>query len=117
MSQQLQTVDSDVPLTIHARSGRTYYADFTALLPTGVTITEAEVDADSADLTVGDALPNSDVFTNRRNQTVAVGKGVTFTMSGGVTGSTYTVTVGVTLSDGGTDAMDITVNVAGREAA
>ncbi len=68
----------------------TLYGLDTSELLTGTPVV-AEVE--TTDLTLGNKSVNTSTFLNRRGKTVAVGKGVQFTVSGGVAGTDYEITI------------------------
>jgi hypothetical protein len=102
----LQTVMAENALTVHPSDDETYGVDFSNRLPSGVTVSSATLTQTLADgttttdLTLGAASPNAATFVNHRGQTVAIGEGVQFSMTGGTAGNDYHVTVEATCSDG-----------------
>ena len=91
----------------HPLATRTLGADFTERLESGVTIASATLTqendtAGATELTLGSPVVNTSTFTNnQRATTVAIGKGVQFTVTGGDYGVTYLITVSATLTPGG----------------
>lgn len=51
------------------------------------------VTCSSSDITIDNETVNLSTFTNRRGKTVAVGKGIQFTVAGGVAGTNYVIIV------------------------
>lgn len=102
---EADTVHATAPVEAHPVDDEQYGADFTRRLPSGVTITSATLTQKltdgtaTTDLTLGAAAPNAATFTGRRGQTVAIGKGVLFTASGGTAWTDYLITVKATCSD------------------
>lgn len=102
----LQTVMAENALTVHPSDEEAYGVDFSNRLPGGVTVDSATLTQTLADgttttdLTLGAATANASTFENHRGQTVAIGEGVQFTMTGGTAGSDYHLTVVAACSDG-----------------
>lgn len=88
----------------HPLDSETYGLDLTDKLPTGVTASSATVSqktaagAASTDLTLGSPSVNTATFPGV-GRTVAIGKGVLFTATGGTAGEDYLLTVAATCSD------------------
>ena len=68
--------------------------DFTLYgLASGETLTGTPTLSASSGITVASPAVNTGTFTNRKKGTVAIGKGVQFTLSGGTAGTDYYVDV------------------------
>lgn len=95
----------------HPNDNQTYSIDFTDTLGSR---TISEVDSISAEsgLSVSAAQVNASTYVDdNTGDTVAVGKAVLFSSSGGTAGTNYKITATVTLSDGSTLAGSINMRV------
>lgn len=87
------------PLSKHPSASATFGLDATQPLG-GSTVASATASVSPSGPTVGTPQPNSATFTNRRQDTVAIGKGVLFAISGGIADEEYEITLTITTSTG-----------------
>ena len=87
-------------LSAHPSANEGFGLDLSSLLGSGVTVTSATAAVSPSGPTLGAAAPNAATFTNHRGDTVAIGKGVLFTISGGTADEEYEITVTITTSTG-----------------
>lgn len=102
----------------HVQANDTYYVDCGPMLETSETISSVAVSAD--DVTVGSeavlGVNTTVVDDHGQSLTIEANTGVSFSMSGGTTGSADIVTVVITKNTGGIDAVDCPVDVSGVSA-
>lgn len=105
MPQITHTVRFDEPLVVHPGDSRPLRFNFTPALSTATSILSSVVsivlDPDTS-LALGSAGINAEAFNdmpNGQGNTIAVGKAVVATPSGGVAGTDYDVTVTATEED------------------
>jgi hypothetical protein len=99
------TVTASNTVQAHPLDEEQYGLDCTDKLPTGVTVSSATLSQKKADgtattdLTLGSATVNASTFEGYQGRTVAIGKGILFTVEDGVGGEDYLITAKLTCSD------------------
>lgn len=94
-------ISADTPIVFHPNDDQNYAVNFTAFGIGSRTIASVgTITASPTGLTFSGAAANASTITGEYGQTVAIGKGVQFNMSGGTADTDYVLTIPVVLSDG-----------------
>jgi len=104
MSASLSTAAA-FPKVKHSTESILFGVDFTKLLAAGEALTGTPWVSGGMGLTLGGPIVNVAEFVNDDGATVAVGAGVQIRISGGVSPTDYTLTVGCTTNQGNTRAV------------
>lgn len=86
---------ADAVLIAHANASRLYGVNYTTWLTSAELCngTPTAVEETTTDLTIASVAVNTATFVDIRGNTVAIGKGIQFRVSGGTAGLTYTILV------------------------
>ena len=96
------SISAQTPLVFHPTDNQAYALNFTQFGIGSRTISSATASVlpASGAPTIANLAANAGTIPGEGGQTVAIGKAVTFDMSGGTAGVDYTITIKATLSDG-----------------
>ena len=110
MSASLST-SASAPRVKHSTESLLFGVDFTKLLAGGETLSGTPSVPSPAGITISGPAVNTQAFTNDDGATVAVGAGVQFRASGGVSPTDYVLTVTCGTSAGNTRTVVCTLQV------
>ena len=88
------STSASFPKVKHSTESILFGVDFTKLLATGEVLTGTPWVSGGMGLTLGGPIVNSSAFVNDDGAAVAIGAGVQVRISGGVSPTDYTLTVG-----------------------